>query len=83
MILKKYLKKKFQFVNFFVCSEIPPAETFSFCFNTLLNDIAASNQDIADRIIDTQVQISLIDRIIDTQVQISLIERIIDTQVQI
>jgi hypothetical protein len=34
---------------------IPPAETFSFVFNTLLNDIATHNPAWADRIIDTQV----------------------------
>ena len=36
-------------------SGIPPAETFSFVFNTLLNDIATHNLAWADRIIDAQV----------------------------
>ncbi|XP_023346695.1 phosphatidylinositol 4-kinase alpha [Eurytemora carolleeae] len=44
-------------ISVFKSHKIPPAETFSFCFNTLLNDIAASNPDIADRIIDTQVEL--------------------------
>jgi len=36
-------------------SRIPPAETFSFTFNTLLNDIATHNHKQAERIFEAQV----------------------------
>jgi len=38
-------------------ARIPPAETFSFSLNTLLNDIATHNPHLADRIFDTQVEL--------------------------
>jgi len=38
-------------------AKIPPAETFSFSLNTLLNDIATHNPNLADRIFDTQVEL--------------------------
>jgi hypothetical protein len=43
-------------INFSVYLGIPPAETFAFVFNTLLNDIATHNMAWADRIIDAQVR---------------------------
>ena len=36
---------------------IPPAESFAFSFNTLLNDIATHNHDAAEKIFESQVRI--------------------------
>ena len=41
----------------FFLPEIPPAETFAFSFNTLLNDIASvADRDLAEKIVDAQVK---------------------------
>jgi hypothetical protein len=49
------LSKRYIIFFFFLSQGIPPAETFSFVYNTLLNDIATHNPAWAERIIDAQV----------------------------